>query len=486
MLGDQFTSRTRGLDKVVFEFVANVAPNGEIIDLDGDPWALLKQTGKQILKTAFLDYVSDQDQPFVSEMLFDVRPNQDPVRFDATMMDSSGREWPTTMFAAPVFDGSFFNFTRVAIKRVDPLAINAISDAEAFNEVMVGFEQKLQSAIESDAASTMSIFSVESGDPLDGSKAGDRLHTMLEEKSDPDSQVCRISETSAAVLHDEKADMAGMEESIANGMGGLGSVSTFSLELGDDSLDVESRLEMATGVLAAAAQPGVKLGSGTHKLSDAYDRTREAVTAAIADAKPGIGYFIHRGDAGTKVGVADVPELLRRWNGGGKQGGAMLQDIVRSHLEAVARAKPEGIPVCVPIHAASLMFLDKAEWDKFDLMVMPIGLKELDEDLQNDAAALLSSQYVMVDIGDLVYCPAILAGLISAEALSFLCVDMEKNSSLSESELDSFKKVYDFCSDRGIYVLITRVEPTRIKDLLERAEVVFLPDRYDDEDEAGG
>ena len=461
---------------MIFDFVANVSVDGQVIQLEGDTWSLLEADNQHVLNTEFLDFVADRDRQLVSDILFDVEPGQDPLRFDATLMSSTGKENPVTIFAAPVFDGGRYKFTRIAAKRIDPLAIHSVSDAEAFNQVMESFEHKLQAAIESDQAAVMSIFSVEGADAVATAQAGDRLHALLTENSD--GEVCRISDSSAVVLHDEKVCAGDIEGAIAGGMKGHGSLSTYSLELSDDTLDATSRLEMASGVLAAAAQPGVKLGSGSHKLADGYEQARGQVTAAIAGATPKITFAAQWDARDTKIGMAEVPELLRRWNGGGKQGGPMLHDIVRSHLDAVARVKPDGVPVCVPIHAASLMFLEKAEWDNFDLMVMPVGLRELDEDLQSDAATLLSSQYVMVDIADLVYCPAVLAQLISAEALSFLRVDMTKVSGLSEAELDTFKQVYDFCSSRGIYVLVSRVDPTRIENLIERAKVIFLPETY--------
>lgn len=461
---------------MIFDFVANVSVDGKVIHLEGDAWPLLETDNRRILSKEFLDFVADGDRRIVSDILFDVVPGQEPVRFDVTLISSTGKECPATIFAAPVFDGSRYKFTRLAAKRIDPLAINAISDAEAFNQVMDSFERKLQAAVESDQAAVMSIFSVEAGDAVATARAGDRLHALLAGRSD--GEVCRISDGSSVVLHDETVKADDIGGAIAGGMQGHGDLSTYSLELSDDSLDPTSRLEMASGVLAAAAQPGVKLGSGTHKLSQGYEEARGQVTAAIAGAKPSISFAAQWDAPDTKIGMADIPELLRRWNGGGRRGGPMLQDILRSHLEAVARVKPEGIPVCVPIHAASLMFLDQAEWDRFDLMVMPVGLRELDEELQRDAATLLSTQYVMVDIADLVYCPAVLAQLISAEALSFLRVDMLKVSGLSEAELDSFKQVYDFCSSRGIYVLVSRVDPKRIENLIERAKVIFLPEAY--------
>lgn len=461
---------------MIFDFVANIAVDGKVAQLEGDTWPILETDNQEFLSKEFLDYVADDDRQLVSDILFDVKPGQEPMRIDVTMVSATGKSIPTTLFAAPVFDGGQYKFTRLAAKRIDPLAIDSVSAAEAFNDVMDGFEQKLQAAIESDQAAVMSIFSVEGGDAVATAQAGDRLHALLAEKSE--GEVCRISDGSSVVLHDETVSADKIGGAIADDMAGHGELSTYSLELSDDTLDAHSRLEMASGVLAAAAQPGVKLGSGSHTLNEGYTQARGQVTAAIAGVDPVIGFAGQWGAKDTKIGVADVPELLRRWNGGGKNGGAMLQDIVRSHLEAVARCKPDGIPVCVPIHAASLMFLDKAEWDRFDLMVMPVGLRELDEELQQDAATLLSTQYVMVDIADLVHCPAVLAQLISAEALSFLRVDMQKVSGLSEAELNSFKQVYDFCSTRGIYVLVSRVDPKRIEELIERARVIFLPENY--------
>ncbi|WP_425407470.1 hypothetical protein [Hwanghaeella sp.] len=461
---------------MIFDFVANVSVDGQVIQLEGETWSLLEADGPQVLNREFLDFVADRDRQVVSDILFDVEQGQAPLRFEVTLVSSSGKESDATVFAAPIFEGGRYKFTRLAAKRKDPLTINSMADSDAFNEVMESFENKLQAAIDSNQAAVMSIFSVESGDAVSTAQAGDRLHALLSERSD--GEVCRISDGSSVVLHDDKTSAGDIGGAIADGMEGHGDLSTYSLDLADDTLDAASRMEMASGVLAAAAQPGVNLGSGTHKLSDGYEMARGQVTAAIAGAVPKISIAVQWGAPDTRIGMADVPELLRRWNGGGKQGGPMLQDIVRSHLEAVTRAKPEDIPVCVPIHAASLMFLDKAEWDQFDLMVMPVGLRELDEELQQDAANLLSTQYVMVDISDLVYCPAVLAQLLSAEALSFLRVDMQKTSALSDAELDSFREVYDFCSKRGIYVLVSRVDPNRIENLIERAKVIFLPDAY--------
>lgn len=461
---------------MIFDFVANVSVDGKIIQLEGDTWPTLEVDNQQALSKEFLDFVAEQDRQFVTNLLFDIQPNQEPVRFDIHLLSITGAEIPTTVIAAPIFEGGRYKFTRLAAKRIDPLAISSISEAEAFNEVMDSFEQKLQAAIETDQAAVMSIFSVEGEDAVSTAQAGDRMHALLSESSD--GEVCRISDGKSVVLHDEKVSAGEIGKGIAGGMEGYGEMSAFSLELSDDSVSTADRLEMASGVLAAAAQPGMKLGAGTHKLIEGYEQARNQVTAAIAGATPKIGFAVQWDDRDTKIGIADVPELLRRWTGGGKDGGAMLQDIVRSHLEAVTRAKPDGVPVCVPIHAASLMFLNKAEWDQFDLMVMPVGLRELDEELQKDAATLLSTQYVMVDIADLVYCPAVLAQLISAEALSFMRVDMQKTSGLSDTELESFRQVYDFCSKRGIYVLVGRVDPKRIQDLIERAEVIFLPETY--------
>jgi len=461
---------------VIFDFVANVSVDGQVVQLEGDAWSLLETDNRQVLDREFLDFVADRDRQVVSDILFDVEPGQAPLRFDVTLVSATGKESHATIFAAPVFDAGRYRFTRLAAKRKDPLAINSASDAEAFNDVMETFEHKLQAAIDSNQAAVMSIFSVEGADAVATSQAGDRLQAVLTERSG--GEVCRISDSSAVVLHDDKTSADTISGAIADDMKGHGNLSSYSLELSDDTVDAASRMEMATGVLAAAAQPGVKLAPGTQKLSDGYEQARGQVTAAIAGAAPAISFAAQWGAADTRIGLADVPELLRRWNGGGKQGGAMLQDIVRSHLEAVARVKPDGIPVCVPIHAASLMFLEKAEWDGFDLMVMPVGLRELDEELQQDAATLLSTQYVMVDIADLAHCPAVLAQLISAEALSFLRVDMQKVSGLSTAELDSFKQVYDFCSARGIYVLVSRVDPSRIESLIERAKVIFLPESY--------
>lgn len=461
---------------MIFDFVANVSVDGQIIHLEGETWPLLEVDNLQVLSAEFLDFVAASDRQVVSDILFDVVPGQKPLQRDITLLSNSGKETSATLFAAPVFEGNRYLFTRLAAKRNDPLALDTMSEAADFNELMNPFERKLQDAIESEQAAMMSIFSVDGLDAFTTSQAGDKLHALLAQRSD--GEVCRISDGRSVFLHDEQVSADDIGGVIAGDLEAYGGLSSYSLELSDDTQDVATRMEMASGVLAAASQSGVDLGTGTHRLSEAYEHARGQVTAAIAGAVPKISFAVQWGNADTRIGLADVPELLRRWNGGGNQGGPMLQEIVRSHLEAVARVKPEGIPVCVPIHAASLMFLEKAEWDGFDLMVMPVGLRELDEELQQDAATLLSTQYVMVDIADLVHCPAVLAQLISAEALSFLRVDMQKDSSLSTAELDSFKQVYDFCSARGIYVLVSRVDPGRIENLIERAKVIFLPESY--------
>ena len=460
-----------------FDFVAHIGSDGTVSHIEGDTWNALGVAPHDVIHTNFLDYVVEHDRFLLSDMLFNVTPGQQKAQTKATFVNQDGGENDVILYTAPIFERGIFRYTRLAAVIDDPLALDNVPSIQDFEEETAVFQDTLYDMIGNGSAGQMSVFSANGAGEGTESQAGDRLHALISSKESSEGRVCRLSETSTALLHDGDAVDLDYHNEIRDAMAPFGGVSEYSVDLADESIDADEKADLIAGVMTAASQPGITLGAGKHGLRDAYQEAREAVAENIAKTPPEITFSVQMKSRDIQVGMADVPELMKVWTPNPENKNALIEDVIRAHLQAIANVKPENVPVCVPINAASLLQLEKAEWDLFDLMVMPVGLFKLNQPAQKQIAERLSSQYVMADVADLAHSPTFFAELVGAEALSFLRVDADLLANADAEERNSFLGVVEICSQRGIYILLSELDD-RLSDLTEgKADQIFVPEK---------
>ena len=460
-----------------FDFVANIATDGTVSHIDGETWNLLGMAPHDLINENFLDVVAEHDRFLLSDMLFNVKPGQKQAQAKVSFMSRDGVESPATLYLQPVFERGIFRHVRLAAALYDPLALDDGPSAQDFEEQTAVFQDTLYEMIDGGTAGQMSVFSANGGGIGTDKQAGDRLHALISAKPEAQGRVHRLSESSTALLHDGDVEELDIHAEIHDAMEPFGGVSEYSVDLSDDSIDATEKADLVAGVLAAASQPGVALPDGKHSLKGAYQEARTAVAEAIANKPPPeIHFSVQMKAREVQIGMADVPELMTVFTPNPENRNELIEDVLRAHLDAVAKAKPDNVPVCVPINAASLLQLERAEWDLFDLMVMPVGLKKLDPSAQKLIAQRLSSQYVMADVADLAHSPTFFADLVAAEALSFLRIEADILANADTEERDTFLSVVDICSDRGIYILLSDLDERLASFAEGKADQIFVPE----------
>ncbi len=461
-----------------FDFFVHIATDGTVSHIDGDTWNLLGMAPHDLINENFLDVVAEHDRFLLNDMLFNVKPGQKQATAKVGFVSRDGVQSQATLYILPVFERGIFRYTRLAAALYDPLALDEGPDAEDFEEETSVFQDTLYDMIDGGTAGQMSVFSANGGGIGTEKQAGDRLHALISSKQETQGKVHRLSENSTALLHDGDVEELDIHAEIHDAMEPFGGVSEYSVDLSDETIDVTEKADLVAGVLAAASQPGVALPDGKHSLQGAYQEARTAVADAIAKKPPPeIRFSVQMKARDVQIGMADIPELMTVYTPNPENRNELIEDVLRAHLDAVAKAKPDAIPVCVPINAASLLQLERAEWDLFDLMVMPVGLKKLDPSAQKLIAQRLSSQYVMADVADLAHSPTFFADLVAAEALSFLRIEADMLANADAKERDMFLNVVDICSERGIYILLSDLDK-RLASFAEGiADQIFVPEK---------
>lgn len=463
-----------------YDFVADVGVDGGVVRLDGDTTRSLRLAPEHFLHTEFTAHVSDADRYYVTDLLFNVHQGQQVSKHSVSMLDGKGFESPFTLDVSPIFERGIYAYTRIGAKKVDPLEIADETFSNGNQQIAV-FEDTVYDMIERGEAGSMSLFSVDDSDLDSVSERGDALAAALMDSQLDESKIARLNDRTTAVLHDASTSAEEITAVANERLGPDNQVTSFSVNLDDDTIDSQTKQSMLGGFLAAASTKGISLGKGTFSLSDAVTRAETAIVETPTPP-PEIRLAAQVANPENQIGVASVPELTHPWSkpsgsdtAQGQGGGdALLASVIRRHLESIARAKPEDIPVVVPIDAASLLMIEPSDWDAYDVMVMPVGLRTLDPASQVKVAQNLSSQYVMVDVVDLTHSPAVFAELAKAEALSFLRVDAGLLAKSTEDERAAFLAVTRVCAERGIFVLLSRADLSLAHTLLGSLETVFL------------
>lgn len=463
-----------------YDFVADVGIDGGVIRLDGDTTRSLHLAREHFLNTEFTAHVSDVDRYYVTDLLFNVHQGQKVSQHSIAMLDGKGFESPFTLDVSPIFEGGVYSYTRIGAKKIDPLEI-AEETFTSGNQQIAVFEDTVFDMIERGEGGSMSLFSVDDSDLDSVTERGDALAAALMDSQTDESKIARLNDRTTAVLHDASTSADEIAAVANERLGPENQVTSFSVNLDDPTVDKATQQSLLGGFLAAAATQGVSLGEGVFSLADAVAHAENALAEAPTPA-PKIRLAAQVANPENQIGIAVVPELAHPWSkssqtsegGNPEAGNALLSSVIQRHLRSIAEAKPEDIPVVVPIDAASLLMIEQSNWDQYDVMVMPVGLRRLDPAQQARVAHTLAGQYVMVDVVDLTYCPTVFTELAQAEALSFLRVDAGLLANSTDDERAAFLAMTRVCAERGIFVLLSRADVDLAQTLLGSIESVFL------------
>ncbi len=405
-----------------YDFIADLDKSGTCTRLEGDVKEALGGAVHRFINRPFMEYVLPEARSEMSETLKMVLSNAVPIRIGVTLMGGDGTERPFLLDVVAISRNEKVLGLRVGGARRH---IDSGVDSHKMAEGLHSFRDSIASSLSGDDERVLTIYKI---DP----------RAMGELAGGTGDGVVHLNERTAAVVHENS-------EAAAKAKPG------FSIRLATGGVDDSGEaMAMIDGVLAAAAMEEFTLKEGMLSLTEAYDDTIEAV-AEMKAVPPPIRYAAMRGDAENRLGLCDYAELLAPHEGGKGAGSKLIETVVRNRLSQTASAKDPGVDVCVPIHAASLLLLEDADWAAFDLMVMPKGLKHLSPENQRAVTSRLVTQKVMADIRDMAAVPEVFGELFQKKALTRLYVDPRVFFDCQPVERMSFWRLVADCAKRDVY-----------------------------------
>lgn len=428
-----------------YDFIADLDKSGLCTRLEGDVKEALGGAVHRFINRPFMEYVLPEARSEMSETLKMVLGNAVPIRIGVSLIGGDGSERPFLLDVVAVSKNDKVLGLRVGGARRH---IEDGIDSHKMAEGLHNFRDSIAASLSADDERVLTIYQV---DPKQ----------MGELAGGSGNDVVHLNDRTAAVVH-ENSDAAAKAKS------GF-SIRLATAEVGDDG----EAMAMIDGMLAAAAMPEFTLQEGMQSLSEAYDDTIEAV-ADMKAAPPPIRYAAMRGDAENQLGICDYAELLAPHEGGSGAGSKLIETVVRNRLSQTAGAREPGVPVCVPIHAASLLLLEDADWAAFDLMVMPKGLKHLQPDNQIAVTKRLLEQQVMADIRDMAAVPEVFGELFQAKALTRLYVDPQVFFDCQPVERMAFWRLVADCAKRDVYAAFDGGSAVMISAMTSGFDTVYV------------
>lgn len=428
-----------------YDFIADLDKSGVCTRLEGDVTGSLGGAVHRFINRPFMEYVLPEARAEMSETLKMVLGNAVPIRIGVTLMGGDGSERPFMLDVVAVSKKEKVTGLRIgATRRHIESGVDSHKQAEGLHN----FRDSIANSLSADDERVLTIFEI------DPSQVGG----LAGEAGDG---VVHLNERTAAVVH-ENSDAA------AKAKPGF-SIKLATNEVGDSG----EAMAMIDGMLAAAAMPEYKVEEGTRSLTEAYDDTVEAV-AEMKSAPPPIRYAAMRGDPENRLGICDYAELLAPHEGGTGAGSKLIETVVKNRLSQTAEAREQGVDVCVPIHAASLLLLEDADWAAFDLMVMPKGLKYLSEENQLAVTRRLTEQKVMADIRDMAAVPAVFGELFQVKALTRLYVDPQVFFDCQPAERMAFWRLVADCGKRDVYAAFDGDSAVMISAMTSGFDTVYV------------
>lgn len=428
-----------------YDFIADLDKSGICTRLEGDVKEALGGAMHRFINRPFMEYVLPEARAEMAETLKMVLGNAVPIRIGVTLMGGDGTERPFLLDVVAVSKQDKVLGLRIGgARRYTESGL----DSHAMAEGLHSFRDSIASSLSDSDERVLTIYQIDPkamGELAGGSGGG----------------VVHLNERTAAVVHEnsEAAAKAKQGYSIRLATGDVG--------------DTGEAMAMIDGVLAAAAMEEFTLKEGTLSLTEAYDDTIEAV-AEMKSAPPPIRYAAMRGDPENRLGLCDYAELLAPHEGGKGAGSKLIETVVRSRLSQTAAAKEPGVDVCVPIHAASLLLLEDADWAAFDLMVMPKGLKHLPKENQLTVTKRLLNQKVMADIRDMAAVPEVFGELFQAKALTRLYVDPRVFFDCQPAERMSFWRLVADCAKRDVFAAFDGDSAVMLSAMTSGFETVYV------------
>jgi len=430
---------------VQYDFIADLDKSGTCKRLEGNVKDALGGAVHRFVNRPFMEYVVPEARAEMTETLKMVQGNAVPIRIGVTLIGGDGSERPFMLDVVAVSKKEKVTGLRIGGAR---RRIESGLDSHKMAEGLHNFRDTIAGSLSADDERVLTIYEID--------------HSQIGELAgDTGDGVVHLNENTAAVLH-ENSDAA------ARAKPGF-SIKLATKDVGDSG----EAMAMIDGMLAAAAMPEFTLQEGMRSLTDAYDDTIEAV-AEMKAAPPPIRYASMRGDADNKLGICDYAELLAPHEGGSGAGSKLIETVVRNRLSQTASARKEGVPVCVPIHAASLLLLDDADWAAFDLMVMPKGLKHLPPESQLAVTKRLTEQQVMADIRDMAAVPGVFGELFQAKALTRLYVDPQVFFDCQPVERMAFWRLVADCAKRDVYAAFDGDSAVMISAMTSGFDTVYV------------
>ncbi len=460
---------------MAYDFIADIGVDGGVLKLKGETTRAFGVAPEHFLHSEFINHVAEAERLFVSDLLFDVQQGQDRVQETVTLLNGTGQETRFTLEIGPVFRNGTYAFTRIGAKKLDPFDGGA-GAGSAYSQGLSALEDTLFTMIDKGETGRLSLFSV-GADATDAAGQGAALHALLTEEWEEPGQVARLNDRTTALIHDATVDPGELAANLSTRMGPGAAVQSFSIDLGQEDADGAAPHATIQGVLAAAAISGMALGEGLYTPAEAAERATETVTAAPARSPTPIAIAGRIDDPDVEIGIAVAPELTHDWTRRAGAGDRLTASVVNARLRAISNAKPAEVAVVVPIDAGSLLMIGGADWDRYDLMAMPLNLRALDSARRLRIAELLSKQYVMADVADLAACPEVFAALARADALSFLRADTRLLTGADDNQRAAFLSVIQTCAERGIYLWLSGADAATARDLLGSLDTVFLSTR---------
>ena len=320
----------------------------------------------------------------------------------------------------------------------------------------IAFQKKTLDFLACEKAAGLSVFTANGGGIGSAGQAGDRLFASLCYNFPQDGHLYRLSQTSTAVLHAATPECAGQCAEILDEMDPFGGAVQCRLDLIEDDTSRADKIALIGRLLTSAGQTESVTRSGTIARTSPGTETDANQTRIDVAARAG--------SPEDRIGIAHTPDLVGLTTSTPMEPSKLIAGLLRQRLRTIADAKPDHMPVYVPLNAAILFQLEPKDWKEQALAVLPVGFRALASDLQERAADQLSQLPVMADVADLAFCPAVFTRLLSARALSHLRVDTVRMDANGGRDREALLKIVEICAGRGIHVLLNAFDK-RLSDV---------------------